>query len=174
DARLKIIILVACSAPSGTRITPTPFNITPVKIGFSVSLAGDFSADGKALLMGYQLWQGAVNKSGGLLGRQVQLVYYNDSSDPQQVTTNYQKLIGSDHVDLLLGPLSTLLTVQAAPVAQRYGYAVIEGAGTGKKVFNSGFTTLFGASAPSQVYLGAFAQYILSLPSSHLLQTVSS
>lgn len=162
-ASLILLFVAACGGTTTTSTTPTAANTTPIKIGFSVSLAGDFSADGKALLMGYNLWRDAVNKRGGLLGRQVQLVYYNDSSDPQQVTTNYQKLIGSDHVDLLLGPFSTLLTVQAAPVAQRYGYALIEGAGTGNKVFNSGFTTLFGASAPSQVYLGAFAQYILSL-----------
>ncbi len=173
SASLILLFVVACGGTSTTSTTSTPANKTPIKIGFSVSLAGDFSADGKALLMGYQLWQDAVNKRGGLLGRQVQLVYYNDSSDPQQVTTNYQKLIGSDHVDLLLGPFSTLLTVQAAPVAQRYGYAIIEGAGTGQKVFNSGFTTLFGASAPSQVYLGAFAQYILSLPPDQRPKTVA-
>ncbi len=171
-ASLILLFVVACGGTTTTSTT-TPVNTTPIKIGFSVSLAGDFSADGKALLMGYQLWQDAVNKRGGLLGRQVQLVYYNDSSDPQQVTTNYQKLIGSDHVNLLLGPFSTLLTVQAAPVAQRYGYTLIEGAGTGQKVFNSGFTTLFGASAPSQVYLGAFAQYILSLPPDQRPKTVA-
>jgi len=170
-ASLILLFVVACG---GQNATPSSTqNQQPIKIGFSVSLAGDFSADGKALLMGYQLWQEAVNKHGGLLGRQVKLVYYNDSSDPQQVTTNYQKLIGSDHVDLLLGPFSTLLTVQAAPVAQRYGYALIEGAGTGKKVFNSGFTTLFGASPPSEVYLGAFAQYILSLPAGQRPKTVA-
>ncbi|HEX9133051.1 MAG TPA: amino acid ABC transporter substrate-binding protein [Ktedonobacteraceae bacterium] len=172
-ASLILLFVAACGGTATTSTTPTAANTTPIKIGFSVSLAGDFSADGKALLMGYNLWRDAVNKRGGLLGRQVQLVYYNDSSDPQQVTTNYQKLIGSDHVDLLLGPFSTLLTVQAAPVAQRYGYALIEGAGTGNKVFNSGFTTLFGASAPSQVYLGAFAQYILSLSQDQRPKTVA-
>jgi branched-chain amino acid transport system substrate-binding protein len=158
------MILVGLGGCSQSASPGNTQNQKPIRIGFSVSLAGDFSADGKALLMGYQLWQGSINNRGGLLGRQVQLVYYNDSSSPQQVTTNYQKLIGSDRVDLLLGPFSTLLTVQAAPVAQRFGYALIEGAGTGKSAFNSGFTTLFGASAPSEVYLGAFAQFIVSLP----------
>ncbi len=142
SASLILLFVVACGGTSTTSTTSTPANKTPIKIGFSVSLAGDFSADGKALLMGYQLWQDAVNKRGGLLGRQVQLVYYNDSSDPQQVTTNYQKLIGSDHVDLLLGPFSTLLTVQAAPVAQRYGYAIIEGAADG------GLQTVFDLPQP--------------------------
>jgi branched-chain amino acid transport system substrate-binding protein len=173
-AVVVVLMILAGLGACGQSATPSSTqNQNPIKIGFSVSLAGDFSADGKALLMGYQLWQDAVNKRGGLLGRQVKLVYYNDSSDPQQVTTNYQKLIGSDHVDLLLGPFSTLLTVQAAPVAQRFGYAIIEGAGTGKKVFNSGFTTLFGASPPSETYLGAFAQFILALPQAQRPKTVA-
>jgi branched-chain amino acid transport system substrate-binding protein len=151
----------------------SPQNQKPIRIGFSVSLAGDFSADGKALLIGYELWRDAVNKRGGLLGRPVELVYYNDGSDPKQASTNYTKLIGSDHVDLLLGPFSTLLTVQAAPVAQRYGYALVEGAGTGKKVFNSGFTTLFGVSLPSEFYLGTFSLFILSLPQDQRPKTVA-
>src|SRR6266571_729077 len=175
SAVVVVLMILAGLGACGQTTAPTNTpNQKPIKIGYSVSLAGDFSADGKALQMGYELWRDGVNKRGGLLGRQVQLVSYNDNSDPQQVTTNYQKLIGSDHVDLLLGPFSTLLTVQAAPVAQRFGYALIEGAGTGQKVFNSGFTTLFGASAPSQVYLGAFAQYMLALPPDQRPKTVFS
>jgi len=174
SAVVVVLMILAGLGACGQTTAPTNTpNQKPIKIGYSVSLAGDFSADGKALQMGYELWRDEVNKRGGLLGRQVQLVSYNDNSDPQQVTTNYQKLIGSDHVDLLLGPFSTLLTVQAAPVAQRFGYALIEGAGTGQKVFNSGFTTLFGASAPSQVYLGAFAQYMLALPPDQRPKTVA-
>ncbi len=148
-------------------------NQKPIRIGFSVALAGDFFADGKALKEGYELWRDAVNKRGGLLGRPVELVYYNDNSDPKQVTTNYTKLIGSDHVDLLLGPFSTLLTVQAAPVAQRSGYAFIEGAGTGKKVFASHFKTLFGVSPPSEFYLETFALFILALPQDQRPKTVA-
>jgi branched-chain amino acid transport system substrate-binding protein len=165
-----LAVLGACSSNSPTNTTG---NQKPIKIGFSISLAGDYSADGKAVLDGYELWRDAVNARGGLLGRQVQLVYYNDNSDPDQVTTNYQKLITSDKVDLLFGPFSTKLTVQAGTVAQRYGLAMIEGAGTGDKVFNSGFTTLFGASPPSSSYLGTFAQYILSLPDSQRPKTAA-
>src|ERR1700674_4879498 len=65
----------------------------PIKIGISLSLSGDFSADGKAFQQGYQLWANAINASGGLLGRQVTLDIVNDASSPVQVATNYQKLI---------------------------------------------------------------------------------
>lgn len=162
---LMILVGLSACAQQSTSTTPgTSQNQNPIKIGYSVALAGDFSADGNALKKGYELWRDSVNKRGGLLGRQVVLDSLDDSSKPDQVTTNYQKLIGSDRVDLVLGPFSTLLTVPAAKVAQRYNYAMVEGAGTGPKVFNSGFKTVFGASLPSETYLESFAQYILSLP----------
>ena len=62
-----IIALVALSACGGSTGTTTTTNTTPIKIGISVSLSGDFSADGKATEQGYQLWADTINKNGGLL-----------------------------------------------------------------------------------------------------------
>src|SRR5215472_14106922 len=81
----------------------------PIKIGVSLSLSGDFSDDGKAFQQGYQLWADTINANGGLLGRAVQMDIVSDASDPDQVQTNYQKLINVDHCDLVFGPYSTLL-----------------------------------------------------------------
>ena len=100
----------------------------PITIGASLSLTGsaanDFSADGRAFERGYELWAKDVNAHGGLLGRQVKLRILNDDSSPQQVVTNYQSLIGSDHVDLVFGPFSSVLTTPASSVAARYGMAI--------------------------------------------------
>ena len=93
----------------------------PITIGTSLSLSGDFAADGQAFQRGYQLWAADQNKKGGLLGRQVKIDVISDSSSPAQVTTNYQKLIGSNKDPLVFGPFSTLLTIPAARVASRYG-----------------------------------------------------
>ena len=82
----------------------------PIKIGISLSLSGDFSDPGKAVKRGYELWASYVNAHGGILGRQVQLKIVNDASDPNQAVSNYQKLITGDHVDLVFGPFSSLLT----------------------------------------------------------------
>jgi len=83
-----------------------------VNIGISLSLSGDFSADGLAFQQGYKLWASDVNKTGGLLGHQVNLVIKSDASSPTQVVTNYQALISSDHVNLTFGPFSSLLTLR--------------------------------------------------------------
>src|SRR5215831_11748498 len=66
---------------------------SPILIGASLSLTGDFSSDGQAFQRGYQLWQSDVNSHGGILGRQVKLIILNDNSSPATVVANYQKLI---------------------------------------------------------------------------------
>ena len=69
-----------------------------------------------------------MNSHGGLLGRKVSMKILSDASNQAEVTTNYQDLISVDHASLLFGPVSTLFTVPAAREAQRFGYALVEGA----------------------------------------------
>jgi len=71
---------------------------SPLVIGASLSLTGDFSADGQAYEKGYEFWADQVNAQGGILGRKVELKILNDNSSPTQVATNYQTLINADHV----------------------------------------------------------------------------
>ncbi len=147
-----------------TAATATATPGAPIKIGISLSLSGDFSADGQAFQQGYQLWADTINKNGGLLGRQVQLDIVSDASSPDQVQTNYQKLITVDKVDLVFGPFSTLLTKPSSVVANRYGYALVEGAGGGPSVFTQGLNNVFDVSLPVANNLTSFVQYIQSLP----------
>jgi branched-chain amino acid transport system substrate-binding protein len=167
---MLILILAICSACGGQSTTTTTTSTnqpqTPIKIGISVSLSGDFSADGKATEQGYQLWADSVNKSGGLLGRQIKLNFLSDASSTTQVVTNYQKFISVDKDDLVLGPYSTLLTKPASVVANRYGYAMLEGSGGGPSVFTQGLHNVFDVSPPIVSQLNGFTQYILSLPPS--------
>ena len=145
----------------------------PVVIGASLSLSGDFSADGQAFQKGYQLWAADVNKHGGLLGRPVKLDIVSDSSSPTQVVTNYQKLINADHVDMLAGPFSTLLTVPSSKIAARYGYAMVEGAGGGPQAFANGLHNLFDVSLPVANNLVTFAHWIASMPKAQRPKTAA-
>ena len=145
----------------------------PVTIGISLSLSGDFSADGNAFKQGYQLWADSVNKSGGLLGHQVKLDIVSDASSPTQVVTNYQKLISLDHVNLTFGPFSSLLSLPAAKAVARYGYAMVEGAGGAPSVFQAGLTNLFDVSMPVKDSLVPFAQWLAALPASTRPKTVA-
>jgi branched-chain amino acid transport system substrate-binding protein len=146
---------------------------SPITIGASLSLSGDFAADGQAFQRGYQLWAQDQNAKGGLLGHKITLQVLSDGSNPAQAATNYQKLIGSDHVSLVFGPFSTLLTVPSARVAARYGYAFVEGAGGGPTVFGQGLHNVFDVSVPVKDNLVTFAQWVASLPPSQRPKTAA-
>jgi branched-chain amino acid transport system substrate-binding protein len=156
------LLATACGSSGGTSTSGS--GGSPIKIGVSLSLTGDFSADGKAFQQGYQLWAKTINANGGLLGRQVTLDVVNDASSPVQVVTNYQKLISVDHVDLVFGPFSTSLTKAASQVVNRYGYAFVEGAGGGPSVFTSGLHNVFDVSLPVANNLVSFAKWIAAMP----------
>src|SRR5438034_4816018 len=92
----------------------------PVTIGFSMALTGPLAANGKQALLGMKIWEEEVNAKGGLLGRPVKLVYYDDQSNPANVPGIYTKLIDIDKVDLLISSYGTNLVVPAMPVAIQY------------------------------------------------------
>jgi len=89
----------------------------PITIGFSMELTGPLAVVGKSGLLAFQIWADNVNKKGGLLGRPVKLVYYDDQSNPSNVPGIYEKLISVDKVDLLISSYGTNLVVPAMPVA---------------------------------------------------------
>src|SRR5438105_144606 len=98
-----LFVLSGCGGSTGASTTGgnlattslvscTGQSLPPINIGVSLSLSGDFSADGLAFQQGYQLWANTVNASGGVLCRQVHLDIISDASSTTQVATNYQKL----------------------------------------------------------------------------------
>jgi branched-chain amino acid transport system substrate-binding protein len=93
----------------------------PVKIGFSMALTGPLSANGKQALLGMKIWEEETNAKGGLLGRPVKLVYYDDQTNPSTVPGIYTKLIDVDKVDLVIGPYATNMAAPAMPVIMQKG-----------------------------------------------------
>ena len=87
----------------------------PIKLGFSVAQTGAVSPNGKQTLLALQIWRDDVNAKGGLLGRPVELVYYDDQSTPVNVPGIYSKLLDVDKVDLLIGPYATNMIAAAMP-----------------------------------------------------------
>ncbi|MGH7187385.1 MAG: ABC transporter substrate-binding protein, partial [Pseudomonadota bacterium] len=91
----------------------------PIKIGFSMALTGGLAGGGKAALIAMEIWRDDVNKKGGLLGRPVELVYYDDATQPANVPGIYTKLIDVDKVDLVVSGYGTNLIVPAMPIIMR-------------------------------------------------------
>jgi branched-chain amino acid transport system substrate-binding protein len=166
------LILAACGNSGNP--SSSPQSSTPITIGVSVSLSGDFSGDGKALQQGYDLWAQDINAKGGLLGHHVTMKYVDDASSTQQVVTNYQNLITQDHVALVFGPFSSLLTIPASTVTDRYGYAFPEPAGGGPKVFEKGLHSIFFVQpATVEDNLVSYTKWLLSLPSDQRPKTAA-
>jgi branched-chain amino acid transport system substrate-binding protein len=91
----------------------------PIKIGFSMALSGGLAANGKAALLAIQMWADTVNAKGGLLGRPVQLIHYDDQSNPSNVPGIYTKLTEVDKVDIVVSPYGTNLMAPAMPVVMQ-------------------------------------------------------
>ena len=91
----------------------------PIKIGFSVSLTGGLASSGKAHLLSKQIWEKEINAKGGLLGRPVKLVYYDDQTNASTVPGIYAKLMDIDKVDLLMGSATNLIGAAMPQIMQR-------------------------------------------------------
>ena len=88
----------------------------PITIGFSMALTGSLAVNGKSGLLATQIWAEDVNTKGGLLGRPVKLVYYDDQTNPSLVPGIYTKLLDVDKVDLVVSGYGTNIAAPAMPV----------------------------------------------------------
>jgi branched-chain amino acid transport system substrate-binding protein len=103
----------------------------PIKIGFGMSLTGPLSANGKMSLVAMQVWESDINAKGGLLGRPVKLVYYDDQSNSSQVPGIYTKLLDIDKVDLIVSGYASGQIAPAMPIAIQRKKLFISLFGTG-------------------------------------------
>ncbi|MEJ0068837.1 MAG: amino acid ABC transporter substrate-binding protein [Pseudomonadota bacterium] len=91
----------------------------PIRIGLGMALTGGLAVNGKPALLAMQIWAEDVNAKGGLLGRKVEFVYYDDQSNPSNVPSIYTKLLDVDKVDLVVGGYATNMTVPAMPIVMQ-------------------------------------------------------
>jgi branched-chain amino acid transport system substrate-binding protein len=109
-------LLIACAL-----ILPnTAKAADPIKVGMTMALTGGVAPIGKQVLTALQIWRDDVNAKGGLLGRPIELVFYDDQSNPGNVPGLYTKLIEVDKVDLLIGPYATNMVAPAIPILMQY------------------------------------------------------
>jgi branched-chain amino acid transport system substrate-binding protein len=114
-SKLSAVIVAACIL----YLHPVAHAADPIKIGFSTSLTGGLASSGKANLLAQQIWQEKINAEGGLLGRPVQFVYYDDQSKADTIPGIYAKLLDVDKVDLLMGAATNLIVAAMPEIMQR-------------------------------------------------------
>jgi branched-chain amino acid transport system substrate-binding protein len=128
--------LSLAAAVAGAGVTAGVFpamaqSANPIRIGFAMALSGGLAGNGRATLLAYQIWAAEVNARGGILGRPVQLVFYDDQTTPGLVPGIYTKLLDVDRVDIVTSPYATAMIAPAMPVVMQRNvtFLAIFGAG---------------------------------------------
>jgi branched-chain amino acid transport system substrate-binding protein len=112
------ILFVACAAFAWVNSAATQSG-EPIKIGFSMAMTGGLGPNGKSALLAEKIWEEDINAKGGLLGRPVKLIYYDDQTQPATVPGIYTKLLDVDKVDIIMGGYATNMLAPAMPVVMQ-------------------------------------------------------
>lgn len=140
-----------------------------VRIGLTLGLTGKYALLALMQQRAYQLWQRDINATGGLLGRDVEMVIIDDESKPAKAAKLYKQLIEKDRVDLLFGPYSSGITTAVMPIVEKARYPMLTAGASSDKLWQQGYKNIFGIHAPASRYtLG-----MLNLAVIHDLTTVA-
>src|ERR1700719_5325865 len=130
--RLTRALVAGLAVAAVAALAPAPaYTADPIKIGFSMPLTGGLSGGGKSVILAFELWKEDVNAKGGLLGRPVELVYYDDQSTPAQVPGIYSKLLDVDKVDLVVSAYAPNQIAPAMPIVMQKNKVFMALFGTG-------------------------------------------
>ena len=125
----------------------------PIRIGASLSLTGTYAALGQNQQRGYQLCAKHMNEKGGVLGRKLEFVFYDDQSQPATGVRLYERLITQDKVDLVMGPYSSAITEAVANVNERYKMPMVAPMASTTSIFKKGRKFVVMVQSPAEVYL---------------------
>ena len=129
--RVTLALAVLAASAVGALSAAPAYAADPIKIGFSMPLTGGLSGGGKSVILAFELWKEDVNAKGGLIGRPVELVYYDDQSQPAQVPGIYSKLLDVDKVDLVVSSYATNQIAPAMPIVMQRNLVFMALFGTG-------------------------------------------
>ncbi|GBE00019.1 leucine-, isoleucine-, valine-, threonine-, and alanine-binding protein precursor [bacterium BMS3Abin07] len=133
----------------------------PVRIGLTLGLTGKYSWMADMQLKGVKLWQKDVNSRGGILGRKIQLIIYDDKSSPPAARSLYRRLILNDRVDLLFGPYSSAITEAILPITEKYGYPLLISGASADSLWQKGYKYAFGIFSPASKYVVGFLELLV-------------
>jgi len=139
---LTVLALTVASCGLGSS-NGTPTNNKDIIVGISEPLTGDKSDIGTNSDNGYKTWESVVNANGGINGRKVKIIQYDNNSLADTAVSQYQKLVTVDNADVLLGPVSSALVIPTEAVAAQYSKIFVEGTGGSPQVFARNFNNVF-------------------------------
>jgi branched-chain amino acid transport system substrate-binding protein len=148
-------LIIACAA----LLADAAKAVEPIRVGMSLALTGGVAPIGKQVLAALQIWRDDVNAKGGLLGRPVELVFYDDQSNPSNVPQIYTKLIEVDKVELLIGPYATNMVAPAIPIlmqSKKTTIGILANAANSKLHYDQYFSMLPTGPEPQKAFSRGF------------------
>jgi branched-chain amino acid transport system substrate-binding protein len=128
----------------------------PIRVGGSLSDSGKYAEPSRMIRAGYELWADQINARGGLLGRPVELILYDDRSDVRRVDALYRKLFEEDRVDLVLSPYGSPATMAASDLSEKRRAVMIACSAASEAVWERGHQYLFGLYSTADRYCIGF------------------
>jgi branched-chain amino acid transport system substrate-binding protein len=124
-----------------------------IRVGTTQPLTGKFKDFGEEQLRGLQMWVHDINARGALLGKNVELVHYDDYSEADRSALLYRQLIENDKVDLLVGPYSSGTTLAASTIAEQHNFPMVASAASAEQIWQRGYKNIFGIDVPAANYM---------------------
>jgi branched-chain amino acid transport system substrate-binding protein len=149
-------MLLAAAAIAASALLPA-LAADPVRVGVALSQSGNLADSAVHYQHGLELWRDEVNARGGLLGRPVEIVMYDDRSDPATAARLYERLITGDKVDLLISPWGSASSATASAVAEKHKRVFVNAGGASEAIHQRGFKHVFQAAAPISAYVEGLA-----------------
>ena len=144
-ALAAIVALVGAPAPSHAQ--------QPIRIGASMSQTGNLATQGGPARNGYLLCQKDINAKGGILGRNIEFLIYDDKSDPKLASELYEKLITEDKVDAVMGPYGSTHTEAVAPVTEKHRMIHVSPLAATTSIWEKGRRYIFMVLPPAELFL---------------------
>jgi branched-chain amino acid transport system substrate-binding protein len=141
----------------------------PIRIGATMSQTGNYATQGGPASNGYRLCQKHVNDKGGLLGRKIEFLIYDDKSDPKLAINLYEKLITEDKVDAIMGPYGSTHTEAVAPVTEKHKKVHVSPLAATSSIWEKGRRYLFMVLPPAELFLAG----LIDIGASKGLKTVA-
>ena len=166
---MKLPFSVKCLAAAAlaVAVTAPTFAQQPVRIGYAIARTGPWAAGAQVTQEpNYIMWAEQVNASGGLnvkgVKRKIELIGFDDRSEMDTVVRTYEKLMGSDKVDLILPPWSTGANFAVMPLAQKYGYPLLAPTATGRKLLDMKNPYFFALLQQPDRMMDSLAEYMIA------------
>jgi branched-chain amino acid transport system substrate-binding protein len=157
---IRKLLLTTCTLIAALSAVTRAAQPEPIKVGTTQALTGHYQEFGTEQLRGLQMWVADINARGSLLGRPVELVYYDDASRSANAEAGVVKLVEQDKVDFLVGPYSSALTLRASAVAEKLDVPMVASAASADEIWERGFRNIFGIDTPASNYLEGLSSAI--------------